>query len=35
MRITLALLDRAATTVDDTIDGCPLVLQSSESATGN
>lgn len=28
MRITLALLDMAATTVDDTIDGCPLVLRS-------
>ena len=28
MRITLALFDMAATTVDDTIDGRPLVLQS-------
>jgi len=28
MPITLALLDMAATTVDDTIDGRPLVLQS-------
>jgi len=28
MPITLALFDMAATTVDDMIDGCPLVLQS-------
>ena len=28
MPITLALFDMAATTVDDTIDGRPLVLQS-------
>src|SRR5215471_16974537 len=28
MALTLALFDMAATTVDDTIDGCPLVLQS-------
>lgn len=28
MSITLAMFDMAATTVDDTIDGCPLVLQS-------
>jgi phosphoglycolate phosphatase len=28
MPITLALFDMAATTVDDTIDDCPLVLQS-------
>lgn len=28
MSITVAMLDMAATTVDDTIDGCPLVLQS-------
>lgn len=28
MTLKLALLDMAATTVDDTIDGCPLVLQS-------
>jgi hypothetical protein len=28
MALTLALFDMAATTVDDTIDGRPLVLQS-------
>ena len=32
MPITLALFDMAATTVDDMIDGCPLVLQASPTA---
>src|SRR5438128_149141 len=32
MPITLALFDMAATTVDDTIDGRPLVLQSFEDS---